>query len=158
PSLTLDAACSSGLVAVHLACESLLRGECTLALVPAVNLTVLPESALGVARFGALSVEGRCYTFDARADGYVRGERGGVVVLKRLSQAIAGGDRIVAVIRGSAVNNDGASNGLTAPSPKAQEEVLREVYERARVDPRDVHYVEAHGTGTPLGDPIEARA
>jgi len=158
PSLALDAACSSGLVAVHLACESLRRGESSVALAGAVNLNVLPESALAVSRFGALSPDGRCYTFDARANGYVRGEGGGVVVLKRLSRAIADRDPIRAVIRGAAVNNDGASNGLTAPSSAAQEAVLRRAYRRAGVRPEEVQYVEAHGTGTPLGDPIEARA
>jgi acyl transferase domain-containing protein/NAD(P)-dependent dehydrogenase (short-subunit alcohol dehydrogenase family)/acyl carrier protein len=158
PSLTLDSACSSGLVTAHLACESLRRGESTLALAGAVNLNILPESALAVSRFGALSEDGRCYTFDARANGYVRGEGGGVAVLKTLSRAIADGDRIYCVIRGSAVNNDGASNGMTAPSPKAQEAVLRAAYRRAGVDVAAVQYVEAHGTGTPLGDPIEAKA
>ena len=158
PSFTLDSACSSGLVVVHLACESLRRGESAVALACAVNLNVLPESALGVARFGALSEDGRCYTFDARANGYVRGEGGAVVVLKRLSRAIADGDPIYCVIRGSAVNNDGASNGLTAPNRKAQEAVLRAAYRSAGADLSAVQYVEAHGTGTPLGDPIEARA
>jgi len=158
PSLTLDAACSSGLVVVHLACESLRRGESTLALAGAVNLNTRPDSALAVARFGALAPDGVCRTFDARADGYVRGEGGGVVVLKPLARALADGDPIRAVIRGSAINNDGASNGLTAPSRAAQEEVLAAACRRAGVRPRAVQVVEAHGTGTPLGDPIEARA
>jgi len=158
PSLTIDSASSSGLVVVHLACDSVRRGESQVALAGAVNLNVLPESALAVARIGALSPDGRCYTFDARASGYVRGEGGGVVVLKTLSRAIADGDRIHAVIRGSAVNNDGASNGMTAPSRAAQEAVLRQAYGRAGVRPDAVQYVEAHGTATPLGDPIEARA
>jgi acyl transferase domain-containing protein/acyl carrier protein len=158
PSLTLDTACSSALVAAHLACESLRRGECTLALAGAVNLNITAESALGVARFGALSQDGRCYTFDARANGYVRGEGAGMLVLKPLGRAIADGDPIACVIRGSAVNSDGASNGLTAPNPAAQEAVLRAAYRRAGVEPSSVQYVEAHGTGTPLGDPIEAGA
>ncbi|XXX73393.1 SDR family NAD(P)-dependent oxidoreductase [Sorangium sp. So ce134] len=158
PSLTLDSACSSGLVTVDLACESLRRGESTLALAGAVNLNILPESALAVARLGALSEDGRCYSFDARANGYVRGEGGGMAVLKTLSRAIADGDRIYCVIRGSAVNNDGASNGLTAPNPRAQEAMLRAAYRRAGLDPAAVQYVEAHGTGTPLGDPMEAKA
>lgn len=158
PSLTLDSACSSGLVVVHLACDSLRRGESRLALAGAVNLNLLPESALAVSRFGVLSPDARCYTFDARANGYVRGEGGGMVVLKTLSRAIADGDPIYAVIRGSAVNNDGASNGLTAPSRAAQEAVLGDAYRRAGVPPGEVQYVEAHGTGTPLGDPIEAHA
>ncbi|WP_170319936.1 type I polyketide synthase [Polyangium spumosum] len=158
PSFTLDAACSSGLVTVHLACESLRRGESTLALCPAVNLNVLRDSAIGVARFGALSEDGRCRTFDAGANGYVRGEGGGVVVLKRLTDAIRDANPVYAVIRGSAVNNDGASNGMTAPNPAAQRALLQEAYRAAGVDPRDVQYIEAHGTGTPLGDPIEAKA
>ncbi len=158
PSFTLDAACSSGLVTVHLACDSLRRGESNLALCPAINLNILQENAIGVERFGALSPDGRCHTFDARANGYVRGEGGGVVVLKRLTDAIRDADPILAVIRGSAVNNDGASNGLTAPNPWAQKALLEEAYRSAGVDTRDVQYVEAHGTGTPLGDPIEAKA
>nr|ALD82521.1 polyketide synthase [Nannocystis sp. MB1016] len=158
PSLTIDSACSSGLVVAHLACESLRRGESSVALAGAVNLNVRPESALAVQRFGALSPSGRCRTFDARADGYVRGEGGGMIVLKTLARALADGDRIRAVIRGSAVNNDGASNGLTAPSRAAQEAVLAAAYRRAGVSAGEVQYVEAHGTGTPLGDPIEARA
>lgn len=158
PSLTVDSACSSGLVVVHLACESLRSGESTVALAGAVNLDLRPESALAVARFGALSPDGRCYTFDSRANGYVRGEGGGMVVLKTLSRALADGDPIHAVIRGSAVNNDGSSNGMTAPSRAAQEAVLTRAYRRAGVHPARVAFVEAHGTGTPLGDPIEARA
>jgi len=158
PSFTIDSACSSGLVVSHLACESLRRGESTLALAGAVNLNVLPESALATSRFGALSSDGRCFSFDARANGYVRGEGGGVLVLKTLSRAIADGDPIHCVIRGSAINNDGASNGMTAPSRKAQEAVLRAAYRNAGVELSTVQYVEAHGTGTPLGDPIEATA
>jgi len=158
PSLAVDSACSSGLLAVHLACDGLVRGDATVALAGAVNLNLLPESTHSMARFGALSPDGRCFTFDARANGYVRGEGGAVVVLKRLSRAIADGDPIVCVIRGSAVNNDGASNGLTAPNPAAQEAVLRAAYRRAEIGPDDVQYVELHGTGTQLGDPIEASA
>ena len=158
PSLAVDSACSSGLVAVHLACDGLVRGDATVALAGAVNLNLLPESTHSMARFGALSPDGRCFTFDARANGYVRGEGGAVVVLKRLSRAIADGDPILCVIRGSAVNNDGQSNGLTAPNPVAQEAVLRAAYRRAEIAPDDVQYVELHGTGTQLGDPIEASA
>jgi acyl transferase domain-containing protein/acyl carrier protein len=158
PSFTLDSACSSGLTVVHLGCESLRRGESSLVIAATVNLNVLPESALGVARFGALSADGRCYTFDSRANGYVRGEGGGVLLMKTLSRAIKDGDRVYCVVRGSAINNDGASNGLTAPSRNAQEAVLAAAYRRAGVPRTAVQYVEAHGTGTPLGDPIEARA
>jgi acyl transferase domain-containing protein len=145
-------------VAVHLACASLQSGEITLGIAGGVNLNLIPDSAAEASRFGALSANARCFTFDERADGYVRGEGGGVVVLKRLSRALADRDRIYCVIRGSAVNNDGLSNGLTAPNPQAQEAVLRDAYRRANVRPRDVHYVEAHGTGTRLGDPIEVGA
>nr|AAK19883.1 soraphen polyketide synthase A [Sorangium cellulosum] len=158
PSMTVDSACSSALVTIHMACESLRSGESTLALAGGVNLNIAPESTIGVHKFGGLSPDGRCFTFDARANGYVRGEGGGVVVLKRLSSAIADGDPIICVIRGSAVNNDGASNGLTGPNPLAQEAVLRTAYERAGVNPADVQYVELHGTGTQLGDPVEASA
>ena len=158
PSMTIDSACSAALVAVHLACESLRRGESTLALAGGVNLNIIPESTIGVSKFGGQSPDGRCFTFDARANGYVRGEGGGVVVLKRLSRALADGDPISCVIRGGAVNNDGASNGLSAPNPLAQEALLRLACRRAGVKPADVQYVELHGTGTPLGDPIEASA
>ena len=158
PSLSVDTACSYSLVAVHLAAESLRRGESTLALAGGVNLNIIPESTMGMSKFGGLSPDGRCFTFDARANGYVRGEGGGVVVLKPLSQALADGDPIYCVIAGDAVNNDGASNGLTAPNPRAQEDVLRRAYEQAGVDPAEVDYVEAHGSATQLGDPIEAKA
>jgi acyl transferase domain-containing protein/acyl carrier protein len=158
PSLSLDSACSSALVAIHLACEALQRGDATMALAGAVNLNLLPESTHSMVKFGALSPDSRCATFDAGANGYVRGEGGAVVVLKRLSRALADGDPITCVIRGSVVNNDGASNGLTAPNPVAQEALLREAYRRARIEPGDVQYVELHGTGTQLGDPIEASA
>ncbi|WP_435843217.1 type I polyketide synthase [Streptomyces gardneri] len=158
PSLTVDAAQSSSLVAVHLACESLRAGESTTALVAGVNLNILAESAVTEERFGGLSPDGTAYTFDARANGFVRGEGGGVVVLKPLSRALADGDRVHGVIRASAVNNDGATPGLTVPSRAAQEKVLREAYRKAALDPSAVQYVELHGTGTPVGDPIEAAA
>ena len=154
----MDAAQSSALVAVHLACESLRKGESTLALAGGVNLNISPDSAIRASRFGALSPDGRCFTFDARANGYVRGEGAGVVALKRLSDAIADDDSIYCVIRGSAVNNDGACDGLAAPDQRAQEEVLRLAYRRARVKRADVQYVELHGTGTKLGDQVEAAA
>ncbi|MEU9291548.1 type I polyketide synthase, partial [Streptomyces sp. NPDC048275] len=158
PSLTVDTAQSSALVAVHLACESLRTGESELAIAGGVNLILAPESTLGLTRFGGLSPDGVAYTFDARANGYVRGEGGGAVVLKPLERAQADGDRIYAVIRGSAVNNDGASGGLTVPDAAAQAEVLRRACARAGVSPADVQYVELHGPGTPVGDPIEAAA
>ncbi|WP_240204796.1 type I polyketide synthase, partial [Streptomyces actuosus] len=158
PSLTVDAGQSSSLVAVHLACESLRRGESDLALAGGVNLTLAPDSDLASAGFGALSPDGTCFTFDARANGYVRGEGGALVLLKSLARALADGDRIHCVIRGSATNNDGGGDGLTAPLREAQEEVLRLAYDDAGLDPADVQYVELHGTGTRLGDPIEAAA
>ena len=158
PSMTVDTACSSSLVAVHLACHSLRRGECSAALAGGVNLMLDPATTVGFSKLGAMSPGGQCRTFDAQANGYVRGEGGGLVVLKRLSHALRDGDPIYCVIRGSAVNNDGASNGLTAPNPKAQEVILEDACLRAGVDPVTIHYVEAHGTGTPLGDPIEASA
>ncbi|MEU4245490.1 SDR family NAD(P)-dependent oxidoreductase, partial [Actinoplanes sp. NPDC026619] len=158
PSLAVDTAQSSALVAVHMACESLRRGESTVAIAGGVNLNLAPESTVTAARFGGLSPDGRCFTFDARANGYVRGEGGGAVVLKPLRQALADGDPVYCVINGSALNNDGATDGLTVPSAEAQAEMLRSAYGRAGVDPADVQYVELHGTGTRTGDPIEARA
>ncbi|MFD3688737.1 beta-ketoacyl synthase N-terminal-like domain-containing protein, partial [Nocardiopsis sp. NPDC058631] len=158
PSLTVDAAQASSLVAVHMACASLRTGESSLALAAGINLNILPEGELVEERFGALSPDGRCYTFDARANGFVRGEGGGVVVLQPLDQALAQGRRVYGVIRGSAVNNDGATAGLTVPGERTQCEVLRRAYERADVVPESVQYVELHGTGTPTGDPVEAAA
>ncbi|MCG8416520.1 MAG: SDR family NAD(P)-dependent oxidoreductase [Proteobacteria bacterium] len=158
PSVTVNTACSSSLVAMHLACRSLRWGETDLALAGGVNVMASPYSTVAMTKFGAMAPDGRCKTFDARANGYVRGEGGGVVVLKRLASAVRDGDRIYCLIRGSATNNDGPSNGLSAPNPAAQEAVLRDAYRDAGVDPRTVHYVEAHGTGTLLGDPIEASA
>ncbi len=158
PSLTVNTACSSALVAVHLARQSLQTGECSLAVAGGISLILSPESSIAMTKFGGLAPDGRCKSFAASANGYVRSEGGGVVILKTLARALADGDRIYAVIRGSAVNNDGYSNGLTAPSGQAQEIMLREAYANAGVDPREVQFVEAHGTGTLLGDPIEANA
>ncbi|WP_433859674.1 type I polyketide synthase [Streptomyces kronopolitis] len=156
PSMTLDTAQSSSLVAVQSACDSLRRGDCDTALAGGVHLNLAPESTLAMARFGALSPSGRCHTFDARADGFVRGEGGGLVVLKPLSRALADGDHVHCVIRGGAVNNDGGGPGLTTPDAAAQEEVLRLACARAGVRPGDLGYVELHGTGTKVGDPVEA--
>jgi acyl transferase domain-containing protein/acyl carrier protein len=158
PSIALDTACSSSLVAVHQACGSLRSGESTLALAGGVNLILSPAITINFSKAGAMAPDGRCKAFDARANGYVRSEGAGIVVLKPLSKALTDGDTIYAVIRGSAVNQDGRSNGLMAPNPRAQEAVLREAYRRAEVSPGEVQYVEAHGTGTLLGDPIEAKA
>ncbi len=158
PSLAIDTACSSSLAAVHLACCSLRNHESTLALAGGVNLILSPAIAIGFTKAGAMAPDGRCKAFDARANGYVRSEGAGIIVLKLLSKARADGDPIYAVIRGSAVNQDGRSNGLMAPNPLAQEAVLREAYRQADVSPDKVQYVEAHGTGTLLGDSIEAKA
>jgi acyl transferase domain-containing protein/NADPH:quinone reductase-like Zn-dependent oxidoreductase/NADP-dependent 3-hydroxy acid dehydrogenase YdfG len=158
PSLAVDTACSSSLVAVHLACQSLRDHESDLALAAGVNLILSPIFHIASSKLGTISADGRCKTFDASADGYGRGEGCGVVVLKRLAEAHADGDRILAVIRGSAVNQDGKSNGLTAPNGLAQEKVIRTALDRAGLAPADIGYIEVHGTGTPLGDPIEVDA
>jgi acyl transferase domain-containing protein/acyl carrier protein len=158
PSVAIDTACSSSLVALHLAARAIRDGDCDLALAAGVNLLLDPELTIGISKAGMLSPEGRCKVFDASADGYVRGEGCGVVVLKPLSSARRDGDRVYALVRGCAVNSDGRSNGLTAPNPAAQAAVLRRAYQDAGVDPRRVSYVECHGTGTLLGDPIEAGA
>ena len=158
PSLVVNTACSSSLVAVHLACQSLIRGESTMAIAGGIHVIASPLSTVAMTKFGAMSPRGRCRAFDASADGYVRGEGGGAVILKPLSRAILDGDRIYCLLLSSAVNNDGFSNGLTAPNPKAQEEVLRLAYRQAGVAPDKVDYVETHGPGTNLGDPIEAGA
>lgn len=158
PSIAVDTACSSSLVAVHLACRSLQNGESTLAVAGGVNLILSPALTVNFTKAGFMAPDGRCKAFDARANGYVRSEGAGVVVLKPLSQALADGDPIYAMIRGSAVNQDGRSNGLMAPNPLAQEAVLREAYRRAGILPSQIQYIEAHGTGTLLGDPIEAKA
>ncbi|GAA6618282.1 type I polyketide synthase [Scytonema sp. NUACC26] len=158
PSVAFDTACSSSLVAVHYACLSLWNQESTLAVAGGVNALLLPKVTNNFAKAGFLAPDGRCKTFDARADGYVRGEGAGAVILKPLSQALADGDRIYAVIKGSAVNQDGRSNGLTAPNPLAQSAVLRSAYQLSGVSPGQVQYIEAHGTGTSLGDPMEMSA
>ena len=158
PSMTVDTACSSSLVAMHLAAQSLRSGETNVAIAGGVSLMLVPETTMGFTKLNAMSPDGRCRAFDARGNGYVRSEGAGLVILKRLSDALRDGDRIYAVVRGSAVNNDGASNGLTAPNPLAQQSMLKDACRAAGVEPADIQYVEAHGTGTPLGDPIEAGA
>ncbi len=155
PSMAVDTACSSSLVAIHLACQSLRSGESDLGLVGGVNLILTPELTITFSQARMLSPDGRCKTFDASADGYVRGEGCGVVILKRYSDAMRDGDNVLALIRGSAVNQDGRSNGLTAPNGLAQQDVIRQALANAQVAPHQIGYVEAHGTGTPLGDPIE---
>ncbi len=158
PALAVDTACSSSLTAVHLACQSLRRGESTIALAGGVNIMLSPHHHIAYSKARMLSPSGRCKTFDAAADGYVRGEGCGVVVLRPLSDAVAAGDHVLAVIRGSAINQDGRSNGLTAPSGAAQQRLLRAAYAAAGVAPAQISYIEAHGTGTSLGDPIEVQA
>ncbi|QWR76993.1 SDR family NAD(P)-dependent oxidoreductase [Candidatus Magnetomonas plexicatena] len=158
PSMAIDTACSSSLVAVHLAARSIIDGESDMALALGVNLILSPELTIAFSNAGMLAPDGRCKTFDASADGYVRAEGCAAIVLKPLSKAIADGNQVLAVIRGTAVNQDGASNGLTAPDIGAQESVIRNALRKAGVAPHDVSYVEAHGTGTPLGDPIEIKA
>jgi acyl transferase domain-containing protein/NADPH:quinone reductase-like Zn-dependent oxidoreductase/nucleoside-diphosphate-sugar epimerase/acyl carrier protein len=158
PAMMVDTACSTSLVAIHLAMQSLRNGDCRMALAGAANIIGAPEPSIYFAKLKALSADGRCKAFDAAADGYARGEGCGIVVLKRLSDARADGDRIAAVLRGSAVNHDGRSSGLTAPNGIAQENVIRAALDNAGLAPGDVDYIEAHGTGTPLGDPIEVNA
>ncbi|MFQ5794230.1 MAG: SDR family NAD(P)-dependent oxidoreductase [Candidatus Bipolaricaulia bacterium] len=159
PSLTVDTACSSSLVAVHLACQSLWGGQCTTALAGGVNLILEPYPTIAFSQADMVAPDGRCKFCDARADGFVRSDGVGIVVLKPVSMAQRDGDPIYAVIRGSAVNNDGNSSGLLmTPSQKGQEAVLRQAYRDAGVPPGRVHYVEAHGTGTSVGDPVELQA
>jgi acyl transferase domain-containing protein/SAM-dependent methyltransferase/acyl carrier protein len=158
PSLSVDTACSSSLVAVHLACQSLRTGDCRMALAGGVNTILWVDNTISLSKAHMLAPDGRCKTFDAAADGFVRAEGCGMVVLKRLSDAIADGDRIVATILASACNQDGRSSGLTAPNGPSQEAVIRQALGRARIEALDVGYVETHGTGTSLGDPIEVQA
>ncbi|QQW34985.1 type I polyketide synthase [Mycobacterium marinum] len=158
PAAAIDTACSSSLSAIHLACQSLRLRETDLALAGGVSATLRPETQIAISAWGLLSPEGRCATFDAAADGFVRGEGAGVVVLKRLTDALRDQDQILAVVRGSAVNQDGRSNGITAPNTAAQCDVIADALRSADVAPESVHYVETHGTGTQLGDPIEFEA
>ena len=158
PSIAVDTACSSSLVAVHLACQSLRLQDSHLAIAGESTCCCRRRSSAASIKPVRSRRRAACHAFDARADGFVRGEGAGVVVLKRLGDALRDGDRVLAVVRGSAVNQDGRSNGLMAPNPAAQMAVMRAAYANAGVAPREVDYVEAHGTGTLLGDPIEARA
>ncbi|UDM33171.1 type I polyketide synthase [Mycobacterium ulcerans] len=158
PAAAIDTACSSSLSAIHLACQSLRLRETDLALAGGVSATLRPETQIAISAWGLLSPEGRCATFDAAADGFVRGEGAGVVVLKRLTDALRDQNQILAVVRGSAVNQDGRSNGITAPNTAAQCDVIADALRSADVAPESVHYVETHGTGTQLGDPIEFEA
>ncbi len=158
PCMAIDTACSSSLVAIHTACQSLRNGESNLVLAGGVNAILSPDPFVLISKWGMLSPDGRCKTFDASANGFVRGEGCGLIVLERLSDAVANGRRILGVIPGSAINQDGRSSGLTVPNGLAQQEVVRQALAAARLRPTDVSYVEAHGTGTSLGDPIEVEA
>lgn len=158
PSIAIDTACSSSLVAVDLACRSIWNGDCTLSMAGGANVLLKPEMTIGLSKGSFLSPDGLCQSFAAGANGYVRAEGAGIVILKPLSKALSDGDRIYATIRGSAVNQDGHTNGMTVPNGDAQEAVLREAYQQAGILPEQISYVEAHGTGTSVGDPIEANA
>ncbi|MFH9004319.1 type I polyketide synthase [Streptomyces afghaniensis] len=158
PSLAVDTACSASLVATHLACQSLRAGESSVALVGGINLIVSPGLSVTLEAAGATSPDGRSKPFDASADGYGRGEGGAVLVLKRLTDARRDGDRVLAVIRGSAVQQDGRTNGIMAPNGDAQRQLIEDACRRTGIDPSSVDYVEAHGTGTPVGDPLEVGA
>ncbi len=158
PAISIDTACSSSLVGLHLAAQALRNGDCDLALAGGVNLILTPDLNIAFSRGRMMAPDGHCKTFDGAADGYVRSEGCGMVVLRRLSDALDAQDPILAVMRGSAVNQDGHSAGLTAPNGTAQEELIRAALTDAALEGRDVAFVETHGTGTPLGDPIEARA
>ncbi len=158
PAVSVDTASSSSLVAFHQAVTSLQSGECQMALAAGVNLILTPDLSLAFARAGMLSPDGRSKGFDARANGYVRGEGCGVVVLKRLADALRDGDNVLGLVRGTAINQDGASQGLTVPSSASQQAVIRKALSAAGLQPGDVFYIEAHGSGTPVGDPVEANA
>ncbi len=158
PCLTVDTACSSSLVAVHLACQNIWQKNCSLAIAGGVNAMLIPETTIAMSKGRFLNPEGRCRPFDASAMGYVRGEGGGVVILKPLADALRDQDPIYAVIRGTGVNHDGYTQGIAQPNPEAQRTLISKVLRDSGVNPSEVHYVEAHGTGTPVGDPIEAMA
>ncbi len=158
PAVSVDTACSSSLVALHLACRALRDGECELAVVGGVHLILSPDNAISMCQSQMMAADGRCKTFDASADGFGQAEGCGVVLLKRLSDAQAAGDQILAMVRGSAVNQDGAGSSLTTPNGPAQEAVIRAALRDGNLRPEQISYVEAHGTGTRLGDPIEVQA
>ena len=158
PNLVVDTACSSSLVSIHLACQSLRSGESEIAVAGGVDILLDEKSYLALSQSGALSPDGKCFTFDEKANGFVPGEGCGIVLLKKMSDALAAGDKIYAVIDASAVNNDGNTMGATTPNPKAQKEVIREAIQKAKINPETIGLMEAHGTGTLIGDPIELKA
>jgi len=158
PSMTIDTACSSSLVALHLGCQALLQNECSIALIGGVNVFTSPDYSISESKGGFLSPDGRSKAFDEKANGYARGEGAGIVVLRKLANAIENNDSIYAVIKATGVNQDGHTNGITVPRGESQEMLLKSVYNRAGISPGDISYFEAHGTGTPVGDPIEAMA
>ena len=158
PSMSVDTACSSALVAVNLACNSIWDGHCEAAVAAGVNALLTPDSSIGFSKASMLSPDGRCFAFDERANGYVRGEGAGAIILKPLSRAQADRDPIYATIRATVVNQDGRTNAMTVPGQESQETMLEEAYQDAGISPGRVSYMEAHGTGTPVGDPIEVKA
>lgn len=158
PALVVDSACSSSLVTLHMACESLKRGECEMAVAGGINLLLTPTSYIYFSSAGALSANGESKVFDADADGFVPGEGAGLVMLKPLKKAIADGNDVLAVIKASAINNDGRSIGVMAPNPDGQREVIESLYQKSNMNPSSIQYVETHGTGTKIGDPSEVRA
>ncbi|MFN4150130.1 MAG: beta-ketoacyl synthase N-terminal-like domain-containing protein, partial [Candidatus Sericytochromatia bacterium] len=158
PSIAIDTACSSSLTAIHLACQSIANNESSIAIVGGVNLIISPSVLVAFSQAQTTSPDGKCKAFDADANGMVRGEGGGIVILKPIEKAIQDNDYIYGIIKGSAVNQDGLTNGLSAPSPAGQRAVLEQAYNNANIDPNLVDFVETHGTGTVLGDPIEADA
>ncbi|MEC0253276.1 polyketide synthase, partial [Bacillus halotolerans] len=158
PNMAINTACSSGLVAVHQACQSLRNGECDTAIVAGANLLITPDSYNGMNKAGMLSADGKCYAFDKRANGMVPAEAVAVIVLKRLSKAESDGNPVYATVVGSGINYDGKTNGITAPSGRSQSRLIKEVYDRFHIKPEDMEYIVTHGTGTKLGDPIEINA
>lgn len=158
PALAIDTACSSSLVAIHTACRALAAGDCAVAVAAGVNLILSPQSTREIGKTGAFSPAGSCRPFDARADGFVRGEGAGALLLKPLDAALRDGDRVLAVIEGSVINQDGRSTGLTAPNVAAQTRLITSALTETGLTPADIGYLETHGTGTPLGDPIELEA
>ena len=155
PSIALDTMCSSSLTAIHLACDSIRKGESDLAVAGGVNVSIHPHKYLMLSHSKFFSSDGRCRSFGAGGDGYVPGEGVGAVLLKPLRKAVTDGDHIYAVIKGSSINHGGKTNGYTVPNPNAQAQLIGDAFKRAKVNPRTISYIEAHGTGTSLGDPIE---